>query len=279
MRLFLKRLNRIDHENTGVGPDMFSELLATSGGRNQNQVETLVAMHPFVISTTEQYVNDGALTEDLLRATIFLAHIERVFRSTGHQLPPDWIEKEYRAEVTELAELYQLIPSNALRARRRCVLNPSFGFASCMVGGADADFVVDDTLIECKTTASSRLDENSLNQVLAYYLLALLDSNANGMRLADLQRLAIYFARSGYLYSIRVDECLSEEELEKLIRWVVDEAVPDDATRCALLPRFSYPSCRDWWLEIRGHTPGMWSDARSITGCSPVAIRCNHPTP
>lgn len=279
MRLLLQRLNRIDHESIWVGPNAFAQLLATSDLRNQRLTERLVAMHGFAVSTTEQYVNDGALTEDLLRATIYMAYLERAFRTGRYELPPDWLEKEYRAEIEELRELYYLIPSDALRATRQCVLNPSFGPASWMMGGADADFVVDDAIIECKTTASSKLDENSLNQVLAYYLLALLNPNANGMHLTGLKRIVIYFARSGYLYSIRVDEFLGERELEKLIRWIVDAAVPDDATRCALLPRFSYAPCRDWWLEIRGHTPDLWSYARSLTGCSPAPVKCNHAEP
>ena len=53
---------------------------------------------------------------------------------------------------------------------REYVLNPVFA-GSLYVGGADADLILDRRLIEIKTTADARLDQNWLLQLLGYVLL------------------------------------------------------------------------------------------------------------
>lgn len=53
---------------------------------------------------------------------------------------------------------------------RDYVLNPVFA-GSTYVGGADADLILDRRLIEIKTTADPRLDQNWLLQLLGYVLL------------------------------------------------------------------------------------------------------------
>jgi hypothetical protein len=58
----------------------------------------------------------------------------------------------------------------ALYLDREYVLNPVFA-GSIYVGGADADLILDRRLIEIKTTADARLDQNWLLQLLGYVLL------------------------------------------------------------------------------------------------------------
>ena len=46
----------------------------------------------------------------------------------------------------------------------KCYLNPTFGDASNLVGGADADIILDDMLIDIKTTKAISFTQEHYNQ-------------------------------------------------------------------------------------------------------------------
>lgn len=78
------------------------------------------------------------------------------------------------------------------------VLNPTFD-GSRDVGGADADFIVDQCLVDIKATVNPKLSGDMLYQLLGYVLLDYTDQYR-------INEVGIYFARQG-----------------KLIRWPLDE--------------------------------------------------------
>ena len=79
-------------------------------------------------------------------------------------------------------------------------LNPTFD-GSRDVGGADADLVVDGTLIDIKTTVEQRISNNWLWQLLGYVLLDYSDRyGINGI--------GLYLARQGILISWDLEEAI-----------------------------------------------------------------------
>ena len=76
-----------------------------------------------------------------------------------------------------------------------CILNPIFGRASGLVGGADCDLVIDDTLIDIKTTKYLALKREYFNQLIGYYVLSKIDQIQGAPRGYAIRRLGIYFSR------------------------------------------------------------------------------------
>lgn len=85
--------------------------------------------------------------QKLIRAAIDLAQLDLVFRIGLLDLRPIG-----SAMVKDLSNLVALLRADDFRAKRSCLLNPIFGSASVLVGGADADLFIDGTLIDIKTT-------------------------------------------------------------------------------------------------------------------------------
>ena len=69
------------------------------------------------------------------------------------------------------------------------------------MGGADADLILGDTLIDIKTTKFLKLKQDMWSQVVGYYLLDMI--NGNGY---DIKNLGIYFSRHGVLQTFSVDD-------------------------------------------------------------------------
>ncbi|RLJ00615.1 MAG: hypothetical protein DRP08_06425 [Candidatus Aenigmatarchaeota archaeon] len=50
------------------------------------------------------------------------------------------------------------------KPKKICILNPTFGRASELVHGADCDLVIDDTIIDIKTTQETKFRRDYFSQ-------------------------------------------------------------------------------------------------------------------
>ena len=80
-------------------------------------------------------------------------------------------------------------------------LNPTFA-GSADVGGADADLILDGTLLEIKTTVKSEINRDWIWQLLGYTLLDYDNAHA-------IDAIGIYMARQGLLFKWDLTEALS----------------------------------------------------------------------
>jgi hypothetical protein len=151
--------------------------------------------------------------ERLNRCCYALALYEQFFRSAAATRSP---LLEMRSTAT-LDDLLSIAPRPAIddmsamtrplcsreRAilQRSAVLNPTFD-GSAEIGGADADLIVDGTLIELKTTKQESFERvNHLFQLLGYALLDYSDRYR-------IERVGVYLARRGLLIDWHIDELL-----------------------------------------------------------------------
>ena len=109
-------------------------------------------------------------------------------------------EEAAEEDVEDVLALLAIVPFNALLHDKAMFLNPVFGQTSQLVGGADADLIVGDMLVDFKTTKSNTMAVQDLDQLLGYYLLARRQRQADPTFPA-INRLALYFCRHGYLWS------------------------------------------------------------------------------
>jgi len=114
------------------------------------------------------YLSSGEMGDEVLESCLLLAQLDPVLRA-------GYVDKNmgtvYREDIVDLRGLFSIVPPDLFRAKQLCVLNPTFGEASVLVGGADADLVIDDTLIDIKTTKALKLSRAYVNEIIGYYIL------------------------------------------------------------------------------------------------------------
>jgi hypothetical protein len=163
-----------------------------------------------------KYLNDGLITNELLENAIFLAKLDGYYRSNSIDKNFDY---HLQDDVEDLKVLISIVKEDLFKANDKCYFNPTFGRASLMVGGADADLILDDTLIEIKTTKYLKLDRDYYNQLLCYYMLSIIgginkDPNAN-----PIKKIGVYFSRYAELWTVELESIANMNEFNDFSNW------------------------------------------------------------
>lgn len=143
------------------------------------------------------YLDTGKIGDDLIRSAFDLVQLD-VFYRTGSTY--GFVAAE-SADVEDLRNLLNVAVRHFPRPSQTCYLNPDFGEASSLVGGADADLIVDGVLVDIKTTKTLSFKQDMYNQLVGYYLLSRL-GRINSKENVDLSSVGIYFARYGVLHTV-----------------------------------------------------------------------------
>lgn len=146
------------------------------------------------------------LTEDHARGFLWLATLDPIHRARHYGDLSRPIEE---GMVAELVGLYNLVPWDELIGFRQTVLNPSFGDGSLRVGGADADLVVDDVVVELKSGKRTGVQAKDIRQLVCYALLAQRFGVNGDPANTAIDHIAVYHARTGVLTVFRLDACVA----------------------------------------------------------------------
>ncbi|MCL4750467.1 MAG: hypothetical protein KJ015_09915 [Myxococcales bacterium] len=103
--------------------------------------------------------------------------------------------------VDEVVDLLEAATLEDLLRLGPPILNPNFGLASALVGGADADMVLGNTLIEIKTVKDVCVEREYVRQLLGYALLAR-RARRLGSDLPPIAGFGIYFSRHAYFVQL-----------------------------------------------------------------------------
>jgi hypothetical protein len=112
----------------------------------------------FVTEATEHYTDflqTQTLTETLIVSTLRLAKLEAIYRSKKIDPTLDQIEDN---DIVDLKALFASVNVEQITSPEPILLNPTFDLASQVVGGADADLVLGDALIDVKTVKEFSLE-------------------------------------------------------------------------------------------------------------------------
>jgi len=144
-----------------------------------------------------------------------LAKIDGIYRR--HEV--DVTFEEAPADlVGELVDLLAVVPFDRLIHPDRMLLNPTFGRASALVGSADADLVSGDTLLDFKTTKSSEVRGEHMDQLFGYFLL----NRRAGF--PEIKRVGIYFSRYGRTRVGETAAWTERPDFEETERWFFERA-------------------------------------------------------
>jgi hypothetical protein len=166
------------------------------------------------------HLKTGKVTDGLLRGAIYLAQLEAAVRGGGHIDPH--LGTAFPEDVLDLRKLLSLVDAEAFRARRACHLNPTFGAASRLVGGADADFIVDSMLVDIKTSKELTLRRENFNQLIGYMVLNDLAGVRDPTARRPVTELAIYFSRYGLLETFKVKDLVNPATYPAFVEWFVE---------------------------------------------------------
>ncbi|MFW9881594.1 MAG: hypothetical protein ACFFG0_51670 [Candidatus Thorarchaeota archaeon] len=169
-----------------------------------------------------KFLSDGSITKNLIESTLLLAQVDIFYRAGKINENLGKINKD---DVADLKNLISLVNIEIFRPKKIAFLNPRFGHASRMVGGADADLIIDDMLIEIKTTKRLEMRRDTYNQLIGYYTLYRIASISNMTEFEEIRKLGVYFSRFGYLHLYNIEDIIDEEGFPKFIEWFKERAI------------------------------------------------------
>lgn len=157
---------------------------------------------------------------ELAAHALKLAKLDILFRA--NRLDPQ-LDEAAPEDVEDLLCMLALAPIQEMIIGRPILLNPTFGDASALVGGADADLIAGDFLIDFKVTTKSEMDVEDLDQLLGYFLLAR-HHRSSEQTFPEIRRAGIYFGRHAHLWSVPTTIWTNHPEFREIEAWFLDRA-------------------------------------------------------
>ena len=147
-------------------------------------------------------------------------------------------------DIADLRQLMSLVREQDFSSRKDCYLNPTFGSTR-----SNADLIIDDKLIDIKTTKDLVLDRRHLHQLVQYYILLSLEGIDVGRKrhinyfeeVCEVNQICIYFSRHGYLHLMKIADLINPKNLPGFVKWYIEATRPLEDDRLAYC-RKSYGS-------------------------------------
>ena len=158
-----------------------------------------------------KFKKNGILNEDILKSVILLAQLDPIYRA-GYINPNMGVVDN--GDIQDLRNLISLVNIEDFKANSYCLLNPTFGEGSKLVGGADADIVIDNQMIDIKTTKKAEVSSEMFNQIIGYYILGTIGGiGREKFDISNISEIGFYFSRYGIKYMYEVGEIIEFNSL------------------------------------------------------------------
>ena len=209
LRFYIKRLNASAYEQKWVAEASVElDLLPKRYRRKGLKILTDAKIEHL------RYMYSGKFNSLLFRSIFRLAQLDAVYRSGEVDGRLGFVDKK---AIKDLRRLTNLLRPKVFKSKKHCELNPTFGSASNMVGGADADLIIDTTLIDIKVTKELKFTRQHFNQLIGYYVLSEIERSDDPFAFdRKIKNLGIYFARYGLLHSFSVASVINRTKLLKV---------------------------------------------------------------
>jgi hypothetical protein len=165
-----------------------------------------------------KFILDGKLTDELIISTIFLAKLDLYVRT---RIIDSNFDKHDIDDITDLRNLFNIINKENFISKSIYYLNPTFGKGSMLADGADADLIIDNTLIDIKVTMNFRLKREYFNQILCYYFLSIIGGVNSNKSDKPIEKIGIYFARHSELLIFPISSLGDTQKLESFTEWLI----------------------------------------------------------
>jgi len=165
-----------------------------------------------------EYINSSTadISDKLLEAVLFLSRLDILYRTRPFNVKGLKLVPENPDHIKELRLLLKNCKLDLFKPQKKIILNPFLGKGSIVPGGADADLIVDNTLLGIKVTKEQKVTRHIYNQLITYYLIYLI-GGVDKHKGTKVENLGIYFARHNFLWTIPVSEVGSKDDFKKAI--------------------------------------------------------------
>lgn len=183
-----------------------------------------------------EFLKTKIFTRQLARAALFIAALDKAYRTGPETVVLRYLKEPLQYEVEDCMRLLRAVPRQMITAKQRVALNPTFGKASKLVRGADADFVIDETLVDIKTTKYYQVIAKQLHQLVGYRILlaACEEYGSTALGTPTITYGAIYFSRHAKLERFHYADLIDRRDFLTLSRWFINY-VSDDPLEVATL--------------------------------------------
>lgn len=209
MRFYLKRIN---------SSAITQEWVAESVVDLVDDKKTLKKIQEILTNAKKmyaEYLETGKMNDEVIKSSLLLAQLDPIYRAGVIDPNIGVIDP---GDIDDLKNLIKLVNPTEFRCKN-CMLNPTFGEASTLVGSADMDVLLDGTLIDIKTTKFLELNRDHFNQIIGYYILFLIGGIDNAPKNTKVEFIGIYYSRHGLLYKVAIKEVIKNCDLQKFIKW------------------------------------------------------------
>lgn len=184
--------------------------------------------------TARNYIVGKGSIKSLALHTQYMAHADLFVRTMMGGHAGFTASDQVAQELIGMMELFD--PIKLFSPKQHVYLNPTFALSE-KVGGADADLIVDDKLIELKTAKQLSLTKRTLLQLSGYAALHALGgiSMDQNTTVRSIAKVGVYFARHGILFEITIKDLFPDNgfvafkkafeaeitalEEQRLLRW------------------------------------------------------------
>lgn len=187
----------------------------------------------------DEFLETGTLSRSLVEGTLDLARIDFIYRAT---VPPEDLGEYDENDVIDCIRLVELLEEQeTFKTASFAVLNPTFGLASDFVRGADADAIIDGTLVDVKATRQATFKVDYWRQLVGYLVLAdahrtLAESGAyddlgldeeaeRGQQFPSIDSFGVYYARHGELSTVPSSLIYDADNYPEFRSWFINEAL------------------------------------------------------
>lgn len=195
-------------------------------GQHRNIPKNRIAFQDMIVGEYQKakenhlrFLKNGRVNDELVKSCLFLARLDVLQRA---KMIDQNLGNESAEDVEDVKRIYSLVRSSKFAAKEHCIVNPNFNKGSLLVGGADADLILDDTLIDIKVIKELKVTRNQFNQLIGYYILSLVGGVNQSPKFKPINSIGIYFARHAVLWKVPISEIASKKDVQSFKRWFID---------------------------------------------------------
>lgn len=214
-RAFIQLVNKKEVE-TDIPVQVVNgvEMAYDSNFITQEQREIIYENIKIIWDLRRRYFQGENVNEEkLLMGCLVLANCEEIFKNRGKSN----VEKGILAiKKDDLIDLKNIVTENKkfprlFQSGKGIKINPTFGEYSKLVGGADADYILGNMLVDIKTAEYSTMRKEHIHQLIGYYLLSTYNQDSS----VDIKQLGILFPRHNTLKYIDINNIEKKINLSK----------------------------------------------------------------
>lgn len=227
LRSYVQRANGIHIEKSTVdlAASVAVKLLSSSGlDLRLEYLDIIKRRNEYIAGERD---DDTIFMEDCMK----LAGLDVYYRA-GY-IPEHGLTGAAREDVTDLFNLANETKNytSFFTVREKLICNPEFGMATILLEGADADLIIDGTLIEIKTESSFGYKASHIRQLIAYYMLSRLTPSFG----SEITRLAVFNPRYCRFIYLDIEELAKEMDLrhfmDRFVGAICDPYFAEDNNR------------------------------------------------